>query len=74
MRLRGDGRHRQSAELGTRDARPVTKAIASNPFAVLVPRHRVIKKRRLDLRLPLGLQAQARAAGTRTTSRVIQLV
>jgi AraC family transcriptional regulator, regulatory protein of adaptative response / methylated-DNA-[protein]-cysteine methyltransferase len=29
---------------GTRDARDVTKAIASNPIAVLVPCHRVIKK------------------------------
>ena len=32
------------AKLGTRDARDVTKAIASNPIAVLVPCHRVIKK------------------------------
>jgi AraC family transcriptional regulator, regulatory protein of adaptative response / methylated-DNA-[protein]-cysteine methyltransferase len=33
-----------AAKLGTRDARDVTKAIASNPLAVLVPCHRVIKK------------------------------
>ena len=33
-----------AAKLGTRDARDVTKAIGSNPIAVLVPRHRVIKK------------------------------
>ena len=33
-----------AAQLGTRDARDVTKAIASNPIAVLVPCHRVIKK------------------------------
>jgi AraC family transcriptional regulator of adaptative response/methylated-DNA-[protein]-cysteine methyltransferase len=33
-----------AAKLGTRDAREVTKAIASNPIAVLVPCHRVIKK------------------------------
>jgi AraC family transcriptional regulator of adaptative response/methylated-DNA-[protein]-cysteine methyltransferase len=33
-----------AAQLGTRDARDVTKAIASNPVAVLVPCHRVIKK------------------------------
>jgi AraC family transcriptional regulator of adaptative response/methylated-DNA-[protein]-cysteine methyltransferase len=33
-----------AAELGTRDARDVTEAIASNPVAVLVPCHRVIKK------------------------------
>jgi AraC family transcriptional regulator of adaptative response/methylated-DNA-[protein]-cysteine methyltransferase len=33
-----------AAKLGTRDARPVTEAIASNPVAVLVPCHRVIKK------------------------------
>ena len=33
-----------AAELGTRDARDVTEAIASNPIAVLVPCHRVIKK------------------------------
>jgi AraC family transcriptional regulator, regulatory protein of adaptative response / methylated-DNA-[protein]-cysteine methyltransferase len=33
-----------AAKLGTRDARPVTAAIASNPVAVLVPCHRVIKK------------------------------
>jgi AraC family transcriptional regulator of adaptative response/methylated-DNA-[protein]-cysteine methyltransferase len=33
-----------AAKLGTRDARDVTKAIASNPIAVLVPCHRVIKK------------------------------
>ena len=33
-----------AARLGTRDAREVTAAIASNPVAVLVPCHRVIKK------------------------------
>lgn len=33
-----------AAKLGTRDARDVTVAIASNPIAVLVPCHRVIKK------------------------------
>jgi len=33
-----------AAKLGTRDARSVTEAIASNPVAVLVPCHRVIKK------------------------------
>jgi AraC family transcriptional regulator of adaptative response/methylated-DNA-[protein]-cysteine methyltransferase len=33
-----------AAELGTRDARDVTTAIAGNPVAVLVPCHRVIKK------------------------------
>jgi AraC family transcriptional regulator of adaptative response/methylated-DNA-[protein]-cysteine methyltransferase len=33
-----------AANLGTRDAREVTEAIASNPIAVLVPCHRVIKK------------------------------
>jgi AraC family transcriptional regulator of adaptative response/methylated-DNA-[protein]-cysteine methyltransferase len=33
-----------ASRLGTRDARDVTKAIASNPIAVLVPCHRVIKK------------------------------
>jgi AraC family transcriptional regulator of adaptative response/methylated-DNA-[protein]-cysteine methyltransferase len=33
-----------SAKLGSRDARDATKAIASNPIAVLVPCHRVIKK------------------------------
>jgi AraC family transcriptional regulator of adaptative response/methylated-DNA-[protein]-cysteine methyltransferase len=33
-----------AVKLGTRDARDVTKAIASNPLAVLVPCHRVIKK------------------------------
>ena len=33
-----------AAKLGTRDARDVTKAIASNTIAVLVPCHRVIKK------------------------------
>jgi AraC family transcriptional regulator of adaptative response/methylated-DNA-[protein]-cysteine methyltransferase len=33
-----------AAKLGTRDARDVTVAIASNPVAVLVPCHRVIKK------------------------------
>jgi AraC family transcriptional regulator, regulatory protein of adaptative response / methylated-DNA-[protein]-cysteine methyltransferase len=33
-----------AAELGTRDAREVTEAIACNPIAVLVPCHRVIKK------------------------------
>jgi AraC family transcriptional regulator, regulatory protein of adaptative response / methylated-DNA-[protein]-cysteine methyltransferase len=33
-----------AAELGTRDAREVTAAIASNPIAVIVPCHRVIKK------------------------------
>jgi len=33
-----------AAELGTRDARDVTEAIARNPIAVLVPCHRVIKK------------------------------
>ena len=33
-----------AAKLGTRDAREVTEAIASNPIAVLVPCHRVIKK------------------------------
>lgn len=33
-----------AAELGTRDARDVTEAIANNPIAVLVPCHRVIKK------------------------------
>jgi AraC family transcriptional regulator, regulatory protein of adaptative response / methylated-DNA-[protein]-cysteine methyltransferase len=31
-------------QLGTRDAREVTAAIAANPIAVLVPCHRVIKK------------------------------
>lgn len=33
-----------AARLGTRDARGVTEAIASNPIAVLVPCHRVVKK------------------------------
>jgi AraC family transcriptional regulator of adaptative response/methylated-DNA-[protein]-cysteine methyltransferase len=33
-----------AAELGTRDARPVTEAIAANSIAILVPCHRVIKK------------------------------
>jgi AraC family transcriptional regulator, regulatory protein of adaptative response / methylated-DNA-[protein]-cysteine methyltransferase len=33
-----------AAKLGTGDARKVTEAIASNPIAVLVPCHRVIKK------------------------------
>jgi len=33
-----------AANLGTRDAREVTEAIACNPIAVLVPCHRVIKK------------------------------
>ncbi|MCK9917101.1 methylated-DNA--[protein]-cysteine S-methyltransferase [Microbacteriaceae bacterium K1510] len=33
-----------AAQLGTRDAREVTEAIANNPIAVLVPCHRVIKK------------------------------
>lgn len=33
-----------AAQLGTRDARDVTEAVASNPIAVLVPCHRVIKK------------------------------
>ncbi len=33
-----------AASLGTRDARDVTKAIAANTIAVLVPCHRVIKK------------------------------
>ena len=32
-----------AAQLGTRDAREVTEAIASNPIAILVPCHRVIK-------------------------------
>jgi AraC family transcriptional regulator, regulatory protein of adaptative response / methylated-DNA-[protein]-cysteine methyltransferase len=33
-----------AAELGTRDARETTEAIASNPIAILIPCHRVIKK------------------------------
>lgn len=33
-----------AAQLGTRDARDVTEAIASNPIAVLIPCHRVVKK------------------------------
>jgi AraC family transcriptional regulator of adaptative response/methylated-DNA-[protein]-cysteine methyltransferase len=33
-----------AAKLGTRDARDITDAIASNPIAVLVPCHRVIRK------------------------------
>jgi AraC family transcriptional regulator, regulatory protein of adaptative response / methylated-DNA-[protein]-cysteine methyltransferase len=33
-----------AAKLVTRDARDVTEAIASNPIAVLVPCHRVLKK------------------------------
>ncbi|CAN7305837.1 methylated-DNA--[protein]-cysteine S-methyltransferase [Bosea sp. LjRoot9] len=33
-----------AALLGTRDARDVTKAIAANPIAILVPCHRVLKK------------------------------
>lgn len=33
-----------AAELGSRDARDATEAIASNPIAVLIPCHRVIKK------------------------------
>jgi AraC family transcriptional regulator of adaptative response/methylated-DNA-[protein]-cysteine methyltransferase len=32
-----------AARMGTSDAREVTKAIAANPIAVLVPCHRVIK-------------------------------
>jgi AraC family transcriptional regulator, regulatory protein of adaptative response / methylated-DNA-[protein]-cysteine methyltransferase len=30
--------------LGTRDAREVTEAIASNTIAILIPCHRVVKK------------------------------
>jgi len=33
-----------AAKLGTRDARDVTAAISSNPVAILVPCHRVLKK------------------------------
>lgn len=33
-----------AAELGTRDARDVTEAIAANPIAILIPCHRVVKK------------------------------
>jgi AraC family transcriptional regulator of adaptative response/methylated-DNA-[protein]-cysteine methyltransferase len=33
-----------AASLGTRDAREATEAIASNPIAVLIPCHRVVKK------------------------------
>ncbi len=33
-----------AARLETRDARDVTKAIANNPVAILVPCHRVLKK------------------------------
>jgi AraC family transcriptional regulator, regulatory protein of adaptative response / methylated-DNA-[protein]-cysteine methyltransferase len=33
-----------AAELGTRDARDVTEAIASNAIAILIPCHRVVKK------------------------------
>ena len=33
-----------AAKLRTRDARPVTAAVSSNPIAVIVPCHRVIKK------------------------------
>ena len=58
-----------AAKLGTRDARDVTKAIGSDPIAVLVPCHRVIKKGRIDLGLSLGRQAQARTAGARATGQ-----
>ena len=33
-----------AARLGTRDARDVTAAIASNPIAILIPCHRVVKR------------------------------
>jgi AraC family transcriptional regulator of adaptative response/methylated-DNA-[protein]-cysteine methyltransferase len=33
-----------AAQLGTRDARDVTDAIASNAIAILIPCHRVVKK------------------------------
>ncbi len=33
-----------AARLGTRDARDVTEAIASNSIAILIPCHRVVKK------------------------------
>jgi AraC family transcriptional regulator of adaptative response/methylated-DNA-[protein]-cysteine methyltransferase len=33
-----------AARLGTKDARPVTEAIASNAIAILIPCHRVVKK------------------------------
>ena len=33
-----------AAKLGTRDARGVTEAIGSNPIAILIPCHRVVKK------------------------------
>ncbi|HEX2843600.1 MGMT family protein [Hyphomicrobium sp.] len=33
-----------AVKLGSRDARDVTAAIASNPIAVIVPCHRVLKK------------------------------
>jgi AraC family transcriptional regulator of adaptative response/methylated-DNA-[protein]-cysteine methyltransferase len=33
-----------AAKLGTRDARDITVAISSNPVAILVPCHRVLKK------------------------------
>jgi AraC family transcriptional regulator of adaptative response/methylated-DNA-[protein]-cysteine methyltransferase len=33
-----------AAKLGTRDARDVTEAILSNPIAILVPCHRVVRK------------------------------
>ena len=33
-----------AAQLGERDARTATEAIASNPIAILIPCHRVVKK------------------------------
>jgi AraC family transcriptional regulator, regulatory protein of adaptative response / methylated-DNA-[protein]-cysteine methyltransferase len=57
-----------AAKLGTRDARDVTKAIASNPIAVLVPCH--ASSRRTDRSRGIaGASRQTRVIGPRTTGQ-----
>jgi AraC family transcriptional regulator of adaptative response/methylated-DNA-[protein]-cysteine methyltransferase len=58
-----------AAKLGTRDARDVTEAIASNTIAVLIPCHRVVKKNGSISGYRWGVRRKRMLLGTREAAK-----